>query len=209
MSFFDNNKTVGLALVIAGLITLVMGIGNAVAGVMDGDGNNAKIAAVCFGIAALIFGILIFGYGFKVRGGPNDQSDIVSGLIRIVGVATILQALFNAIGAYFTTADSGSIATAVWAAIVSMIVSIIIGLILIWAAGKVAGNSKNVISKLLWIILVVVFLVLAVLTLVHAFPIGSGITGILVLVSAICMFFVYLYCFIAMLSKDVKSSMGI
>jgi len=207
MSFFDNSKNVGLALIIVGLINLVAGIGRMVVGVTDE--SVITLAAICFGIASLIFGILILGYGFKVRNGPNDQSVVVSGLIRTIGIATILQALFIALGAYFAADDSG-IADAVIVAIGSMIVSIIIGLILIWAAGKVAGANKNVISKLLWVILIVIFLILAVLQFISIFAQDFGtLWGILGLVAAICMCIVYIYCFIAMLSEDVKKAMGI
>jgi len=157
----------------------------------------------------LIFGILILGYGFKVRGGPNDQAVVVSGLIRTIGIVTILQALFIALGAYFASDQSG-IADSVVIALTSMLISIIIGLILIWAAGKVAGANKNVISKFLWVLLIVIFLILAILSFFDIFGQDFGtLWGILGLVAAICMCIVYIYCFIAMLSEDVKRSMGI
>jgi len=210
MSFFDNSKNVGLALIIVGLITLIMGIATAVAGVVDADGGWLKASAVCYGIAALIFGIMILGYGLKIRKSSMDQVAVLSGLIKVIGVATILAALFNAVGAFLSTNNTGDIGGAVIAGISSMIVSIVIGIILIWIASKVAGKSKNVISKLLWIILVVVFLILAILSLINIFNQHfSDIQGILAAISAICMFIVYLYCFIATLSKDVKTSMGI
>lgn len=210
MSFLDN-KTVGLVLIIIGLLNLVAGIARAVNGVLDTEGTYLIIAAICYGIASLISGILILGYGIKVRGGPNDESDIVSGLIIVIGTATILNAIFLAAGAFFTNYDSDAgLGTSVWAAIVTMIVQIIVGLILIWAGRKVGGKSKNVISKVLWVLLVVIFLILAVLQFIALFGFDLGtLDGILALVAAICWAIVYIYLFIAMLSKDVKESMGI
>ena len=208
MSFFDNNKTIGLVLIIIGLIILVAGIGLAVAGWNDDSVNNT--AAACYGIAKIIFGLLIFVWGFAVRGGPNDQAKVLSGTIRIVGIATILQAFFLALGSYF--ADSSSITAGAWTAIVGMIVAIIFGLFLIWVAGKVGGANKNIISKGLWIVLIIAFLYLAVtsfLTLYRLdFDFGS-LNGIMTIVAAICLFILYLYFLVAMFSKDVKSAMGI
>lgn len=208
MSFLDNKK-VGLALIFVGLINLLAGIGRVVSGIIDEDVD--LVVAICYGIASLIFGALIFGYGIKVRGGPNDESDIVSGLIRRIGIVTILQAVFIAV-AVALESDEG-FGVALIGAIIGAIVTIIIGLIFIWAAGKVAGKSKNVISKFLWVILVVLFLIMAIITLFSAIvallDVEIGLWNILGLVSAICICIVYLYCFVAMLSQDVKSSMGI
>lgn len=205
MSFFDNNKTVGLMLIIVGLINIIMGIAQAVDGVINEDTGKLIAAAVCFGIASLIFGILILGYGLKVRRGPNDQSDTVSGLVRVIGVATILQAIFIAIGSYLNNQDS------IGGAIVGAIIQLILGIILIWVAGKISGKNKNVISKIVWVIAVVVFLILAITSFLRIFDnLDFGnLKAILILISSICMFLVYIYCFVAMLSKDIKTTMGI
>jgi len=209
MSFFDNNKTIGLVLIIIGLINLVVGIGIAVAGWNDDTVNTNS--AICYGIASIIFGLLIFIWGFSVRGGPNDQAKVLSGTIRMVGIITILQALFIALGAYFAS-DNSSITNAVWTAIVSMIVSIIIGLFLIWVAGKVRGANQNIISKGLWIVLIIVFIIMAILSFMKLFD-GSydfgSLNGIIAVIGAICVFILYLYFVIAMFSKDVKAAMGI
>jgi len=208
MSFFDNNKTIGLVLIIIGLIILVAGIGLAVAGWNDDTVNTTS--AACYGIAKIILGLLIFVWGFVVRGGPNDQAVVLSGTIRILGVATILQALFIALGTYF--ADTSSITAGAWAAIGGMIVNIIVGLFLIWVAGKVGGKSKNIISKGLWIVLIIVFLYLAISSFFALFSQSydfGTLNGIVTVIAAICMFILYLYFLVAMFSKDVKSSMGI
>ncbi|MCL2295899.1 MAG: amiloride-sensitive sodium channel family protein [Methanomassiliicoccaceae archaeon] len=212
MSFLTN-KSVGLMLIIIGLINIIAGLARAVNGVLEAEGTYLTIAAICFGIANLISGVLILGYGFKVRGGPNDESDIVSGLIIIIGTATILNAIFLAAGSFFTNYDAdAAIGSAIWAAIVTLIVQIVLGLILIWAGRKVGGKNKNVLSKLLWIILIVVFLILAIWQFVTLFKDGidlGNLDGILALIGAICWAVVYIYCFIAMLSADVKESMGV
>jgi len=208
MSFFDNNKTIGLVLIIIGLINLVAGIGIAVAGWNDDTVNTNS--AICYGIASIIFGLLIFIWGFVARGGPNDQAKVLSGTIRMVGIITILQSLFVALGVYF--ADETSITSGAWAAIGGMIVSIIIGLFLIWVAGKVRGANQNVISKGLWVVLIIVFLILAILSFIKLFNGSydfSNLNGIIAVIGAICVFILYLYFLVAMFSKDVKAAMGI
>jgi len=200
MSFLTN-KSVGLMLIIVGLVNLIAGIGTVVAGFTDDSVDI--LVAICRGIASLIFGALMLLYGIKVRGGPNDESDIVSGLIRTLGVAIILKAIFIAIA---DGLDAGSITTGIWTALAQ----IVIGLFLIWVSGKVGGKNKNALSKILWVILIIAFLVLAILEFVGIFNEDFGsLWGIMMAISAICMCLIYIYCFIAMLSKDVKSSMGI
>ncbi|MDR3282239.1 MAG: hypothetical protein LBS92_01325 [Candidatus Methanoplasma sp.] len=190
MSFFDDNKNVGLALIIVGLIAIIAGILHPV---LDDD----KGAGVAYGIAGIIGGIILLLFGLKVRSGSNDKVAIVSGLLRAIGIATILAAIFNAIGFYLLNDSIGG-------AIGSLIISIIIGLIYIWIAQKIAGANKNAISKIIWVLLVVFSIILAILSLLGA--ISSDIVAI---ISGIAWFIIYLYVFIASLSSEVKSSLGV
>ena len=207
MSFFDNNKHVGLALIIVGLIVLILGLIAAIAnGISDNFTNTQKLGYVITAIGSLIFGILILGFGLSVRRGSNDKVAILSGLVRVIGIATILAAIFSAVGNYLINDDG------IGAAIVAFIVQIIIGLILIWVAHKIGGKSKNVISKVLWLILLIVFAILAILSIVNCITgilHDSSLGGILTAISLLCWFIVYVYAVIALLSPEVKSSMGI
>lgn len=202
MSFFDDNQKVGLALIIVGAINLIMALVNVVVAFTDEAANTGAVAVGAVG--GIIFGILILMYGMNVRSGSNDKVGILSGLVRVIGIATILAAIFVAISAGLS---DGSITTG----IVSAIVEIIVGLILLWIASKIAGSNQNVISNVLWIILVIVFLVLAILAIV-GFVTGlleADLSSIVGAISSLCMFFVYAYAFLACLSPEVKSSMGI
>ncbi|MDR3205821.1 MAG: hypothetical protein LBT41_01800 [Candidatus Methanoplasma sp.] len=190
MSFFDNNNNVGLALIIVGLIAIVAGILHPVL-------DEEKGAAVAYGIAGIISGIIFLLYGLKVRSGSNDKVAIVSGLLRAVGIATILQAIFVAVGYYLLNDEiSGAVGV--------LVVQIIIGLIFLWISGKVAGANKNIISKILWVLLVIFSLIAAIFSLLGA--ISSDVTAI---ISGIAWFIVYIYVFLASLSGEVKSAMGI
>ncbi|MDR1691168.1 MAG: hypothetical protein LBR42_04945 [Candidatus Methanoplasma sp.] len=198
MSFFDDNGKVGLALMIIGIIGLIVAVASIVIAFTDDTVNTG--ATVANAIGGLIFGILIFLFGQNVRGGSNDKVGIVSGLVRVIGVATILSAIFVAISSWLA---SNSIGTG----IVTAIVNIIIGLILLWIAAKIAGQSKNVISNVIWVLLVIISLVLAILSLIGIFAIFAG--NIVGGIQSLCWFFVYVYLFIAALSPEVKSAMGI
>ncbi|MCL1811502.1 MAG: hypothetical protein FWG41_04735 [Methanomassiliicoccaceae archaeon] len=197
MSFFDNNKTVGLVLIIIGLIMFVGGLVSAVAWLADDTLNTG--AQIAFGIGGIIGGLLWLFYGMKVRSGSNDKVAIVSGLVRTIGVITILIAIFVAAGNYLANDEFG-----LGAALVSLIVSIIIGLIYLWISGKIAGKNKNVISKIVWVLLVIISLIMVVVHILGIFD--ADIWGI---ISHICWAVAYIYVFLASLSPEVKSSMGI
>jgi len=198
MSFFDNNKNVGLALIIVGLINLIY----AVLKVVDAwNGDEDLTVAALRAIGSLIFGVLILFYGINVRGGSNDKVTILAGLVRVVGIITILAALFYA-AADWLELESFS------AGMGTFIVQIIVGLILLWVSVKIGGKSKNIVSKVLWVILIVAFVILALSALLGSIVClvdGAWIDAI----GLLCWLIVYIYALIATLSPDVKSSMGI
>ncbi|MDR0523487.1 MAG: hypothetical protein LBG62_03600 [Candidatus Methanoplasma sp.] len=191
MSFFDNNQNVGLALIVIGLINLIAGI---VSAAWEHTGSS-----IAYGIGSVITGILILLYGIKVRNGSNDKVAIVSGLVGTIGLATILSAIFNAIGAY-TASDDVTLVAAIGA----VILSIIIGLIYLWVASKIAGANKNVISKIVWVLLLIVSVLGAIGSLIGAIS-GNPIA----IITGLAWFVVYVYVLIAALSNEVKSSMGV
>ena len=198
MSFFDDNKNVGLALVIVGLINLIMAVASIIIAVL-GDGNVG--AAAVGAISFVITGVFLFMYGQKVRAGSNDKVAILSGLIRVIAIITLLGAIFTAISSYMATSSIG-------VALGAAIVSIIVGLILLWISSKVSGANKNVISNILWILLVLAFLILSVLAFVGFFSnlfLGNFVEAI----AQICMLVVYIYAFLACISPEVKTSMGV
>ena len=199
--FFEDNKKVGFALIIVGLINLIMGVVGIILAIFSDDGNVGAAAVAAIGF--VISGVFLFFYGQEVRNGPNNKVKIVSGLIRIIALITIVSAIFIAISNYMASDDFG-----IGAALIFVIVQIIVGLILLWISSKVSGANKNVISNLLWIILVVVFLILTLLAILGFVNglIGGDFVGA---IREICMVVVYLYAFLACLSPEVKSSMGV
>jgi len=196
MSFFDDNKKIGLALIIIGIVMLIAGLVRIIGGAID-DSKNLG-AQIAYGVAGIIGGILWLLYGLNVRKGSNDKVAIVSGIVRTIGVITILVAIFNVAGNYMASSTYG-----VADIIVGLIVALIIGLIYLWISFKIAGGNKNIISKILWVLLLIASLIMVLVNIVGI--LGSDIFGI---IACICWVIVYIYVFLACLSKEVKSAMG-
>lgn len=200
MSFFDDNRKIGFALIIVGLIGILGAIIAVITAFTD-DGNLGAAAVTAVG--SLIYGVLILFYGMNVRKSSNDKVAILSGLIRVIAIATILPALFYAVGDYLANNDIG-----IWGIIKAILVDLIVGVILLWIAGKVGGSNKNIASKLLWIILLVAFLVLSLWSIYLCVD-GLLNTMWAAAVVALCNIFIYLYALFAVLSPEVKNSMSI
>jgi len=193
MSFFNDNRKVGLALIIVGLISVIFPIVDIC--------TNYSNSVLVISIGRIIFGLIILGFGFKVRMGSNDKVAILSGLVYAIASATILAAIFVAAGDYINSNSIGS-------AILTAIVQIIVALVLFWVAEKIGGANKNTISEIVWILLVIVLFIEAILTIISAISNISDIQLIPAL-SSICMIFVYVYALFASLSSEVRTSMGI
>jgi len=196
MSFFDDNKKIGLALIIVGVVMLIAGLVRIIGGATD-DSKNLG-AQIAYGIAGIIGGILWLLYGLNVRKGSNDKVAIVSGIVRTIGVITILVAIFNVAGNYMASTSYG-----VGDIIVGLLVALIVGLIYLWISFKIAGGNKNIISKILWVLLLIASLIMVLFNILGIF--GADIFGI---IACICWVIVYIYVFLACLSNEVKSAMG-
>ena len=198
MSFFDNSKHVGLAIIIVGLISLI----SAVIKVYEAWSDDSDlVVAALRAVAAIIFGLLMFLFGMKVAGGPNDKVAFLSGLIKVFGIAIILGALFSAVAQWIETSSLG-------AGLLLLVATIIVGLILLWVAAKISGKSKNIISKFLWLIVLVVFAILAILSILNLITsLTNSAWGDAL--SYLCWIIICIFAVVACLSPEVKKSMGI
>lgn len=191
LSFFDDNKKVGLAFITVGIISIISALASIVVALVTDVRYVAAVIVVAVG--ALIFGVFILFFGINTRKGSNDKVAIVSGFLRVLGVTNIIIGICAIIAAIIS---AGGFLTG--------ILTIIFGLIQLWASSKVSGDNKNVIGKILWVLLLIIFLLLAIIALLSILTLN-----ILVIINSICMFFVYVYMVIAMLSPEVKKSMGV
>ncbi len=198
MSFVDNQKIVGWAFFIVGLLMVV----NALLYIVDAAGMEGGItgnmATIVIAIGALISAVLYFLYGNKVRTETiTGKLNILGNYVRIVGVCAVIDGLFVIIAGVFMGSAEGLIG-----GIVAGIIAIILGLIPIWAAGKILDGKETTIDKILWILLVIIF---ALLFITGLLSIGGTIVSI---ISAICSVIVYLFMLLYLFDGDVKKQMG-
>lgn len=202
MSFFDNPKNFGLAAIILGAVSLLAGIIGIVNGALaDPIATGSVVAAV----GTLLFGVLILGIGLPVyRGEESDKLTILGMFVRFVGLAVIVVGIFSGAGQIIDE----NLATGLG----FIIVQVILGLILIWIAGRIVDGSVDTLDRIVWIILLVVFAILVVVSLVGIItPFFNDLAlldlAIAVVLSA-CQFVLYAFLLVSVLSDDVRWAMG-
>ena len=172
MSFFDDTKNAGLLLWIGGIIMIIAGILSIIGPfVMDYAKDWEmlhKAGYAVIGIGALVAAIVYFKLGKDIKGGSYSKFQVISSFIAAVAYASLVSGIIGGIG-YFIATE--------WAnGAVEIIVGILIFLILTWANKKINDGQESLGDKIIWIILVVIFLL--------GF-IGGVIGGISILGSAI------------------------
>ncbi len=202
MSFIDNQKTVGLAFTIIGVLMIIaalLKVADAVT--MDGELGD-HVGYFIAAIGSIIAAVLYFMYGNKVRTGVlSGKLNILGNYVNIVGVTTVIIGIFAAIGGIMSSISF-------W----DSVISIILGLIVIWAAKKILDGKETTIDKILWIILTVLFLLLFIFSFIGIFGViadgGEAIHLIVNVLSAICYAIIYLFMLCYMFDGEVKKGMG-
>jgi len=198
MSFFGDSNNFGLAMIIAGLVVAVISIVSIVLSFSDDDVNGTAVAVVKIG--TIIYALMVAGMGVKVRSGAiSKKLKIVGEFVRIVGLGVIIQGIFAAVGGAIED-------TSVSSAILSSIVYIILGLIVLWVASSIVDGKVDVKDRLFWIILVVVFAILALYSLINA--ISNIVSLDVIFIANLCYVLIYVFLLLALLSDEVKKGMG-
>lgn len=202
MSFFSEPKNAGLAFIIIGVITVIGGIITVVLGAMGYEfeaGDKVYKFALGTAVAAIgtiIYGCMQFGYGKKVRDGTvSAKIDILAAFVKLVGVGTIVTGIFSAIGTVMNGDEIGT-------GIVSAIISIVIGLIIIWIGTKINDGKQTLGDKIIWVILLIAFILCLIAAILEIITIIGIITGI-------CELIIYVFMLILLFDPEVKSEMGI
>ena len=192
MSFFDNTKIAGWGLFFIGILMII----SAILMIWNGattEGDD-RLANVVVGIGALLAAFIYFGFGNKVRKGEiSAKIEVLAQFVKTVGLATIVSAFFAAIAGIW------GVGISTW----TNVVILIIGIIIVWIGGKINDGKTTNFDKILWIILVVIFLIAFILKVAGAF--GGDWINIL---SCILMAIVYLYMLVFMFDGDVRKKMG-
>ncbi len=197
MSFIDNEKTVGIAFLIVGVLLVLSALVSIVQLILADAANMGTIISL---VGSIVGGAIYAMLGLKVNNGLlSGKLNILGNYIRTVGVVTIVTGIISAIGA---AVDGGF-----GSAILSAIVSIILGLIILWVANKMLDGKDSIADRIIWIILVLVF---ALLFLIGLFAIFGALVllSLTLLITCICETIIYLFMLMYLLDYDVKKSMG-
>jgi hypothetical protein len=202
MSFFDNPKNFGLAAIVIGAVSMLAGIVGIVKGVLaDPIATGIVVAAV----GTILYGVLILGVGLPVyKGEESDKLTILGMFVRFVGLATIVVGVFTGAGQIIDDSLAVGVTT--------IVIQAVLGLVLIWIAGRIVDGSVDTLDRIVWIILLVVFAILTVFALVGIFiPFFAELTVLDLLVEVVlslCQFILYAFLLVSVLSNEVKSAMG-
>ncbi len=193
MSFVDNQKIVGWAFFIIGALMVI----NAILSFVDAfgvDGLGNALGSIVFAIGSLIAAVLYFLFGNKVRTGEiSGKMNVLTNFVNIVGVVSVVIGIFGVVGGVIDGGDGLGVGT--------YIIKILLGLIIIWAGKKMSDGKETTFDKILWIILVIVFLFQFLGSLLG---VSISIDGLI----AICNAIVYLFMLLYMFDGDVKKQMG-
>ena len=202
MSFFDNPKNFGLAAIVIGAVSLLAGIIGIVNGALaDPLATGSVVAAV----GTLLYGALILGVRLPLyRGEESDKLTILGMFVRFVGLATIVVGVFSGAGQIIDEAAAAGAG--------SIVIAVVLGLILLWIAGRITDGSVDTMDRIVWIILLVVFAILTIVSLVGIIMPFLGdlaiLDAVIAAVLSLCQFILYGFLLISVLSDDVKSAMG-
>lgn len=200
MAFFSA-KNAGLAFMIVAVLNIIAAILMIVLKVVDEEAYpNGLVYFIIIAVGTLICACLYFTYGQKVRSGAIDKKiDILATYVKIVGIATIIGGLFSAVALIVDGADLGT-------TLVSAIITIVIGLIILFIASKINDGKQTIGDKLIWIILLVVFVIMILVSVAEAI---LGAITIIGLIDGICGIIIYSFMVLLLIDEEVKKEMGI
>lgn len=191
MSFFDQPKNAGLAMIVVAIVEVIAAIINIVAAATADDGIDFSGIIVAIGL--IITAVIYFKYGSQVRSGAiSAKIDILASFVNVVGVISIVNGVFQVIAG--VAGGAGLIGNGV--------INIIIGLIICFCGKKINDGKETTLDKIIWIILLVVFIIeiLANIVMLIGFPIGT--------LMGICGIIIYVFMTLLLLDGDVKKAMG-
>lgn len=183
MSFFNNQKNAGIALVVCAVLMLIAAVATIVSEfIKDGDTDYSVIVV---GVGSFLGALLYFGFGKKVMDGELfDKFDIVCSYVQVYGFVLIVEGIFS-----------------LWNNVGNGVVSIILGLIVLFIYKKITDGRATLFDKIIWVILLLVFLFTIIAGIVLLFAIVTIPLGIAYMIIGIFMF-------MAVLDNDVKAKFG-
>ena len=185
--FFDNHKIVGFAFMVVGMILVIDAILTIVLGFVDVNDDlkegidNWTIYCVLGGIGSLICAVLYTMFAMKVYNGVySEKIVILERYVMIVGLTIALGGVFNAIASIAGGEDVG-------VALVAAVISVAIGLLIMFIATKINDGKQTVGDSIIWILLLIAFIIVMILSILMLFSLSSIIDGIAHLIIALFM----------------------
>lgn len=204
MAFFDNQDHAGLALLILAIVSIVMAIVTMIWEVVDG--SDIQVANIIVAVGTFIGGFLYLAFAQRVRGQTgsnvisdklgvsggalNDKFDIICEFVKVFAMVRIVGGVFEIIGGLFNNA-----------LIANGVIDIIIGVIALFLYKKITDGKDSVVDKIVWIILLILFLLTIIGGVIALF-------GIITIPIGICMMIIGVFMFMGLLDSDVKAKFG-
>ena len=186
-SFFDNTKIVGFAFLVVGFILIFSAIFSIVMGFIDVPAEtkegipNWMPYCVVGGIGSLICALLYTFFAMKVNNGTYSQKIVIlEKYVRIVGVTTAIDAIFAGVASIAGGQEVGP-------ALVGIILGLIIGLIIIFISTKINDGKETIGDSIIWIILLIAFILLLIVSIFEIFSLVGIIDGIAHIIIALFM----------------------
>ena len=204
MAFFDNQDHAGLALLILAIVSIVMAIVTMIWEVVDG--SDIQVANIIVAVGTLIGGFLYLAFAQRVRGQTgsnvisdklgvsggalNDKFDIICEFVKVFAMVRIVGGVFEIIGGFFNNS-----------LLANGVIDIIIGVIALFLYKKITDGKDSVVDKIVWIILLILFLLTIIGGVIALF-------GIITIPIGICMMIIGVFMFMGLLDSDVKAKFG-
>lgn len=204
MAFFDNQDHAGLALLLLAIVSIVMAIVTMIWEVVDG--SDIQVANIIVAVGTLIGGFLYLAFAQRVRGQTgsniisdklgvsggalNDKFDIICEFVKVFAMVRIVGGVFEIIGGFFNNA-----------LLANGVIDIIIGVIALFLYKKITDGKDSVVDKIVWIILLILFLLTIIGGVIALF-------GIITIPIGICMMIIGVFMFMGLLDSDVKAKFG-
>lgn len=186
MSLFKDSKIMGLAVIIIALVFLVTAVVSIVTTLTGDAEGDAKLAGILTGIGSVIVALIYFAFGSKVRKGEfSNGMDLLAKFVQVIAVVTLVQAVFSIPS---------------WA---DVVLNLIIGVIIYWCYMKIADGKKTVSDKVIWIVLLVLFILALIGSVISIF-----VFTIPAILAGVCGIILYGFMVALLLDSEVKNGMG-
>ena len=198
MAFFSA-KNAGLAFMILAVVEAIVAVLMIVLSFMDIEDLKKYSTAyfIIVAVGALIAACLYFTFGKKVRNGEvSNKIDILAQYVKIVGIVTIVGGICTAVAEAVGLDD-----VSFGAALGGAVISIILGLIIMFIASKINDGKQTTGDKIIWIILLVIFVLLIIAAVGEIITIIGAPIGI-------CDLIIYVFMLTLLVDPEVKSEMN-